>query len=89
MTAISAGAGSSARARIGITGWCCAQALEFARADPRIPYITFLLPPSRRRLGALRRMGAEQVGEVQIDGATFLKFRLETEAVPATGSATG
>lgn len=66
-----------------------AQALDFARADARIPYITFLLPPSRRRLGALRRMGAEQVGQVQIEGATFLKFRLETETLPATGPATG
>ena len=55
------------------------QALAFARADARIPYVTFLLPPSRTRLRALERLGAEPVGEVSYDGARFLKFRLGTE----------
>ena len=55
-----------------------AKALEFARNDARIPYVTFLLPPSRRHLGALRRLGAVPVGEVDYAGAGFLKFRLET-----------
>lgn len=54
------------------------EALEFARADPRIPHVTFLLPPSRRHLGALRRLGAEQVGETDYEGNRFLKFRLAT-----------
>lgn len=54
------------------------QALAFAHADPRLPEVTFLLPPSRRNLGALARMGARPEGEVLHDGATFLKFRLET-----------
>lgn len=54
------------------------QALDFARRDPRIPYVTFLLPPSRRHLGALRRLGATPVGRVDYDGVAFLKFRLET-----------
>ncbi|WP_368487343.1 hypothetical protein [Celeribacter sp. HF31] len=52
--------------------------LEFVHNDARIPYATFLLPPSRRHLGALRRMGAEQVGETLYEGNRFLKFRLET-----------
>ncbi|OWU85092.1 hypothetical protein ATO6_08570 [Oceanicola sp. 22II-s10i] len=55
------------------------RALDFARSDPRIPYVTFLLPPSRRNLGALARLGARQVGTVDYDGATFLKFRLDTD----------
>lgn len=55
------------------------QALDFAVADARIPFVTFLLPPSRRNLGALKRLGAKQIGEVDYDGARFLKFRLETE----------
>ncbi|MBB96040.1 MAG: GNAT family N-acetyltransferase [Rhodobacteraceae bacterium] len=55
-----------------------ARALDFARADPRIPYITFLLPPSRRHLGALRRLGAHPAGEATHGGETFLKFQLET-----------
>ncbi|MBY5932439.1 hypothetical protein KUV51_05455 [Tateyamaria omphalii] len=55
------------------------QAIEFAIADDRIPYVTFLLPPSRTKLGALKRMGAIYVGNVNYDGATFLKYRLETE----------
>ncbi|MEM9476997.1 MAG: GNAT family N-acetyltransferase [Pseudomonadota bacterium] len=54
------------------------KALEFAVADARIPYVTFLLPPSRKNLGALKRLGARPVGEIDYDGATFLKFRLET-----------
>jgi len=54
------------------------KAIEFAVADARIPYVTFLLPPSRKNLGALKRLGARPVGEIDYDGATFLKFRLET-----------
>lgn len=55
------------------------EALAFARADPRIPFVTFLLPPSRRHLGALARLGAEFVGEVAHAGAVFRKYRLDTE----------
>ncbi len=52
------------------------QAFAWARSDARIKSATFLLPPSRRHLGALRRMGAEAEGEVDYAGARFLKFRL-------------
>ncbi|WP_299596325.1 GNAT family N-acetyltransferase [uncultured Tateyamaria sp.] len=54
------------------------KAIEFAMADDRIPYVTFLLPPSRKKLGALKRLGAKHVGEIDYDGAIFLKYRLET-----------
>ncbi|WP_193182551.1 GNAT family N-acetyltransferase [Nisaea sediminum] len=54
------------------------QALAFAHADARIPSVTFLLPPSRKHLGALARLGADFVGEITHAGARFLKFRLET-----------
>ena len=54
------------------------KALAFAVADERIAFVTFLLPPSRKNLGALTRLGARQIGEVDYDGAVFLKFRLET-----------
>ncbi|WP_432676105.1 hypothetical protein [Nioella aestuarii] len=40
--------------------------------------MTFLLPPSRQHLGALRRLGAREVGFVDHAGQTFRKFRLET-----------
>jgi len=61
-------------------GWRIAsEAIALARADPRIPFVTFLLPPSRRNLGALARLGATVVGEVELGGAAFLKFRLETD----------
>ena len=53
--------------------------LDFAIADDRIPFVTFLLPPSRKNLGALERLGARQVSQIEYDGAKFLKFRLETE----------
>jgi hypothetical protein len=55
------------------------KAIEFAVADERIPFVTFLLPPSRKNLGALVRLGAIFVAEVDYDGANFLKFRLDTE----------
>ncbi|MEL6413954.1 MAG: GNAT family protein [Pseudomonadota bacterium] len=54
------------------------KAIDFAKADERIPFVTFLLPPSRKNLGALKRLGAKRVGEIDYDGSIFLKFRLET-----------
>ncbi|MEP3275620.1 MAG: GNAT family N-acetyltransferase [Stappiaceae bacterium] len=55
------------------------KAIAFAVADERIPFVTFLLPPSRKNLSALARIGAVLVGEIDYDGAVFLKYRLETE----------
>jgi len=55
------------------------KALDFATADDRIPFVTFLLPPSRKNLGALRRLGAKYIDDVDYDGANFMKFRLNTE----------
>lgn len=55
------------------------RAIEFAVADKRIPFVTFLLPPSRRNLGGLARLGARFVDEIEHDGVKFLKYRLETE----------
>ena len=55
------------------------KAIEFAVADERIPFVTFLLPPSRKKLAALERLGARRIGEIEYDGVTFLKYRLETE----------
>lgn len=55
------------------------QALAFARVDLRIPFVTFLLPPSRHNLGALARLGGRFVGEVAHAEAIFRKFRLDTE----------
>jgi len=55
------------------------KAIEFAIADERIPFITFLLPTSRKNLGALERFGAIFVDKIDYDGAKFLKYRLETD----------
>ena len=54
------------------------KAIDFAIADERIPFITFLLPPSRKNLAALGRLGASFVAEVDYQGVRFLKYRLET-----------
>lgn len=56
-----------------------ATAIAFAKADDRIPFVTFLLPPSRKNLGALKRLGAKFEGEVVNSNSTFLKFSLQTE----------
>lgn len=54
------------------------KALEFAVSDPRIPFVTFLLPPSRNNLSALKRLGATKVGDVLYDNVLFYKYRCET-----------
>ncbi len=54
------------------------QAIEFARSDERIGFVTFLLPPSRKHLRGLQRLGASLVGEVDYAGSRFLKYRLDT-----------
>lgn len=54
------------------------KAIEFAKADARIDFVTFLLPPSRKNLGALSRGGAKFIEKVEYDGEIFKKFRLET-----------
>ncbi|SPF78032.1 GNAT family N-acetyltransferase [Pseudoprimorskyibacter insulae] len=51
------------------------QAFAFARAK-RLTQVTFLLPPTRRSLGALQRLGAEFVGESIYSGKVFRKYRL-------------
>ncbi|MBB4303591.1 RimJ/RimL family protein N-acetyltransferase [Rhodobium orientis] len=53
-------------------------ALDRARSDPRIPFVTFLLPPSRKNLAGLARLGAEFAGEVVHEGARFRKYKLDT-----------
>lgn len=54
------------------------KAIEFAKADERIPFVTFLLPPTRKNLGGFVRHGIRFVGEIEYDGTRFLKFRLDT-----------
>jgi len=56
------------------------KAIEFAVTDERIPFVTMLLPPSRKNLRALDRLGAKFVEETEYDGVKFLKYRLETTA---------
>jgi len=54
------------------------KAIEFARADDRIPFVTFLLPLSRTHLRGLTRLGAKFVSEVDYEGTPFRKYRLDT-----------
>lgn len=63
-------------------------AIEFAEADERIAFVTFLLPPSRKNLRALERLGARYVGEIDYDGAIFRKYRLETALPQAVSDLT-
>lgn len=56
-----------------------AKALAFARTDARISSVTFLLPPTRTKLGALTRLGAQFKGDVTYDGAVFRKYHLVTK----------
>lgn len=58
------------------------KAMSFARQDERICFVTFLLPLSRTRRKALKRLGAEFVAQVDYHGEVFLKYRLNTPAQP-------
>ena len=55
------------------------EALAYARTNPRMPYVTFLVPPARKKLGALKRLGADFVGNVDYAGEIFGKCKLSTE----------
>ncbi len=55
-------------------------AIKFAQQNTDIPYITFLLPLSRQHLRALKKLGAEFVGEVSYQDTLFKKFRLNISA---------
>lgn len=66
--------------RFGLGSRIVRKALDFAGSDPRIPFVTFLLPPSRPHLKGLARIGAAFVGEVDYGGAVFRKYRLDTAA---------
>lgn len=54
------------------------KALTFARADVRIPFVTFHLPATRKNHAVLLRLGARFIGEIVNNGARFLKYRIET-----------
>lgn len=54
------------------------KAIEFAVAEQRMSFVTFLLPPTRKNRGALLRLGAKFINEIEYDGARFLKYRLDT-----------
>ncbi len=55
------------------------KAIAFAIADRRILSVSFLLPSSRKKLKAFKRIGARCVGETVYKGVKFFKYRLDTE----------
>lgn len=55
------------------------KAIDFAIGDERIPFVTFLLPQSRKNLAAFTRLGAKFVEETEYNGVQFRKYRLDTE----------
>ena len=55
------------------------KAIELAVADEKIPFVTFLLPNSRKKFVGLERLGARFVEETEYDGVLFLKYRLVSE----------
>lgn len=59
------------------------KAIEFAVADERIPFVTFLLPPSRKNLGVLKKLGAKFIAEIEYNGTNFRKYQLDTEQLPS------
>ena len=63
--------------RFGLGPAITRKALAFARQTARLQTITFLLPPSRRHLKALTRLGAREVAAIEYGGHEFRKFRLE------------
>ena len=64
--------------KFGFGPYIVKELLEFAKADERIPFVTFLLPPSRKNLRGLQRLGASFVETVEYEGHEFLKYKLGT-----------
>lgn len=54
------------------------KAITYAIVDERIPFVTFLLPQSRKHLGGFKRLGAQFIGVIKYDGVPFSKYRLGT-----------
>ncbi|GAA6181357.1 hypothetical protein NBRC116594_27950 [Shimia sp. NS0008-38b] len=52
------------------------QALAFARTEPCIDTVQFLLAPTRRSMRALQRIGAREAGEIRHGGQIFRRFLL-------------
>ncbi|WP_425404308.1 GNAT family N-acetyltransferase [Hwanghaeella sp.] len=50
-----------------------------AFGEMKLPFITALLPPGRTNAGAIRRFGFVEDGNVEIEGNTFRRFRLDAE----------
>jgi len=53
-------------------------AITFANQEKRMPFITFLLPPSREHIKGILRLGANFVHEIEYNGVLFRKYRLKT-----------
>jgi len=56
------------------------EVLRHAFTEMQFSSVIVLLPPSRTRLGALRRLGFERDGEFVLSGHTFHRYRLSAEA---------
>lgn len=50
--------------------------LEKAFNEIGFTYVTVLLPPTRKNLAALERLGFERDGSTTIEGSEFIRFRL-------------
>ncbi len=55
--------------------------LRWAFTQRGLPSVTALLPPSRVRLGALRRLGFEPSGVARVGGLAFARFRLRAPGI--------
>lgn len=66
-------------ANFGLGALISRKAINYAIADKRISYVTFLLPPSRKNRRALARLGAQFVCTIEYDGTIFRKYRLDTD----------
>jgi len=54
--------------------------LDHAFDECGLDSVIALLPPSRTRVAALRRLGFHEDGRVAIDGEPFVRYRLERES---------
>lgn len=54
--------------------------IAYAFGELGIGSVTILLPPSRKRLSAVQRLGFCPDGEVTLDGERFLRYRLTATA---------
>lgn len=59
--------------------------VDYAFRELQVPSVIVLLPPSRKRVAGIPRLGFKEDGEVMIGKERFVRYRLTSARFPAGG----